>query len=243
MLATQPCLADPTDPAALSPRLESEIADWLRAESEQHAHDTAKRIGRRTGSDYLRIYPLADYPAPDSIKHHIADGMRSRSRGTIEVDAGRIPSVASIEQRLSGRVRTPAELQERLSYAPADISATPLATATLISTEPAGAVDGNRSTGLTRVYRLQDGSLISLTEDDYIASKTTLSLVKESLNTAVNGTPAYTQAVRSKDGRGESQLRWVTPERSYWLSLASDDGAHIEHGQQLLMQIARQIGR
>lgn len=239
-----PCFAQSAAPPPQATDIDEAMASWMRQKAEQSIIDGQARRATGAGQSkgLLEIRSLADYPAPSAIKQNIAAGIRARSHGPLQVADGAIPSVSSLISTHRSVVRTGAELRQRLSSAPADLSHTALGQAELLSTEPTGTLSAGRSTGLVRLYRLGQGGIIVFSEDDYIASGTKITLIRETLNTDVNGVPARAYAARSNDGRAKAELRWVTPTRSFWLTLITDDGARIESGEKLLMQIANGIG-
>ncbi|WP_179459956.1 hypothetical protein [Stenotrophomonas sp. JAI102] len=225
--------------------LQRDLAAWTHSLAEQHATESRTAAANRAPAiqGHVEIISLAELDAPASIKENMAEGIKKRSRGTLDVAAGTIPSTSEVIAGLSPVRRSDSELKRRLSYAPADISRTPIGAAELLSTEPNGTVSGDRSTGVSRVYRIPNVGLVILSEDDYLASRTKHTLIRETLNTQVNGVPARSYAARSKDGKGKAELRWITSNRAYLLTLLSDDGGHIEEGEQMLMQIAKGIAR
>ncbi|MCC7633070.1 hypothetical protein [Stenotrophomonas rhizophila] len=242
------CIASPapaqtTVPPQPSATLQRDMAAWTKSLAQQQATESRMAAENRMPSSQgqVEIVSLAEMDAPASIKASVAEGIKSRSRGTLDVAAGTIPSTSDVVAGLSPARRSNAELKHRLSYAPSDISRTPIGAAELLSTEPNGTVSGDRSTGVSRTYRVPNVGLVILSEDDYVASKTKHTLIRETLNTQVNGTPARSYTARSKDGRGKAELRWITSNRAYLLTLISDDGARIEDGEKLLMQIAKGI--
>lgn len=179
--------------------------------------------------------------APVAITSRVREGIVERSRGPIQVASGAIPSTAEVVAGLANTRRSNAELEQRLGYAPADISRTPIGAAELLSTAPSGTINGATSTGVSRTYRVPKVGVVILSEDDYLASGTELTVIRETLNEDVNGVPAAAYSARSEDGMGKAEVRWVTPHRAYALTLLTDDGSRIEQGQALLLQIARGI--
>lgn len=222
---------------------QTEISDWMKSEVQRMVSDrrSAAATGAPEAEGALEIYSLRDFPAPQAVKDAMTAGMRGRGDGARTVAAGKIPSTSSVIANLSLVRRSNSEMTRNLSYTPADLSKTPLGAAELLSTEPTGSIHGDRSTGVSRFYRVPNVGLVEFSENDYLASRTRIKLIRETLNVDVNGTPARSYSVRSEDGKGKAELRWVTPSRSYWLTLISDDGTHIEAGEKMLMQIARGI--
>lgn len=242
-LLTSSSFAQDARPSRDVPKPQPEMAEWTRSLAEKEAREGRDAAARGAAASYghLEIITLAEMDAPAAVKENVAEGIRKRSKGTLEVAAGAIPSTAELIAGLSNVRRSESELKQRLSYAPADISRTPIAAAELLSTEPYGTIHGSKSTGVSRTYRVPKVGVIILSEDDYIASGTKLTLIRETLNKDVNGTPARSYSARSADGRGKAELRWVTPDRSYFLTLITDDGSRIEQGEELLLQVASSL--
>lgn len=226
-----------------TPQVPQEMGDWTRSLALKELEEGRSAASRGTPAEQgsVDIISLADMDAPPAVKANMAKGIEKRSEGTLKVAPGIIPSTAEVIAGLSKVRRSDAELKRRLGYTPANISRTPIGAAELLGTEPNGTIHGATSTGLSRTYRVPKVGVIILSEDDYIASGTKLTLIREMLNTDVNGVPARSYTARSEDGRGRTELRWVTPKRSYFLTLITDDGARIEQGEQLLKQIASGI--
>lgn len=218
-----------------------EIQDWLRARAvkvlEEHKSEVARGSAGKQGQ--LKIVSLADMDAPAAVTSSVKEGIIERSRGPLLVASGTIPSTAEVVAGLANARRNDAELEQRLGYAPADVSQTPISAAELLSTEPSGAINGATSTGVSRTYRVPKVGVVILSEDDYHASGTELTVIREALNEDVNGVPAVAYSARSEDGMGKAEVRWVTAQRAYSLTLLTDDGRRIEQGQALLLQIAR----
>ncbi len=241
-MLSSPVLAQDVEPPRPSPQMQRDLGDWARSLAEKEAAEARQSPaaeGSREGR--LRIVSFADWDAPASIKDNMAEGIRNRRHGPLQVAPGVLRSTSEVIAGLTRVRRSDAELRQRLSYAPADVSGTPIGTAALLSKEPSGMINGERSTGLSRGFQLPVGDIVILAEDDYHASATKLTLIREALNTEVNGTPATSYAARSNDGRGKAELRWVTPIRSYSLTLVTDEGARIQRAEKLLLKIARGI--
>lgn len=231
------------DAAEPTPHVQQEMADWTRSLALKEVEEGHSAAGRSAMAEkaQVEVISLAEMDAPAAVKANMAEGISKRSRGPLVVASGSIPSTMEVIAGLSNTRRSDAELKRRLAYTPADVSRTPIGAAELLSTEPNGTIHGATSTGLSRTYRVPKVGVVILSEDDYLASGTKLTLIREMLNTDVNGVPARSYAARSEDGRGKAELRWVTPTRSYFLTLITDDGTRIEQGEELLLQIAKGI--
>lgn len=224
------------------------INDWLRTLAAQRAGidpETKRFVGVQQPSDPpgVHIYDAANFPAPESVKKLLYQDSTSPERAR-PVAPEKVPTEAQARARLARWKKTPTEeLAKSLTFVPAEISSTPLATGTLLDAGSTGSTLGHGiSTGLTRTYDVPGMGLITLDEVDYPSSPSlSIMLVKEAFNTDVDGTPTIARRVRTTDGRGEATLRWITPKRSYTLTLITDKGDRLEQGQHMLKAIASQM--
>jgi len=221
---------------------EDATSAWMRETFEKHqAKNKQRGLGRLTHDELLEIVSLKDYDASAQEKNRIASGIQLRTEGPLQVDEGKLPSASEIAMGPRTRIRSDAELKEKLSYVPADLSRSWVGPAELLRLEPTGVIDAGKSTGLIRTYLLPGAGVLVVSEDDYVASQTRITLIRETLNASVNGIPARAYSAMSKDGRGKAELRWVTPSRSYWLTFITDDSTQLQSGEKLLRQVAQSI--
>jgi len=221
---------------------EDETSTWMRETFEKHQAKNEQRAhSRLTHDELLEIVSLKDYDASAQEKNRIASGIRLRTEGPLQVDEGKLPSASEIALGPRTRLRSDAELKEKLSYVPADLSRSSVGPAELLRLEPTGTINDGKSTGLIRTYLLPGSGVLIVSEDDYVASQTRITLIRETLNANVNGVPARAYSAMSKDGRGKAELRWVTPSRSYWLTFITDDSTQLQFGEKLLRQVAQSI--
>lgn len=233
------CAAQP--PPLSSSATDPAIEAWSQARAKQLIEQSKAQKAREEAPQYLTITSLSDYPAPPAVKDNIITGIRARERGVLDSPENSIPSTSTIVANLSPAIKTESELRQLLSYTPVNISRTALKDAKLIGTNATGKITSDGATGLVRTFDVPHRGLVILSEDDYLASQTRLTIIRETLNETVNGTPARSYAARSKDGRGKAEVRWVTPQKSYWLTLITDDGSRIEEAESYLLDIARRI--
>jgi hypothetical protein len=230
------------------------IGEWLRSMAEQQLN-TVKSTNRTKNpatSDKwafpkepgVHIYSIKDYPAPDPVKESILHGAEMSKRDAVTVPPERVLTEAAARSKLATWISQPLDaLEKSLTFAPAELSATPLSTGKLLDAGTVGSTLSNGlSTGFTRTYQVPGAGIITFDEVDYPSSPhLQILLAEESFNTDIDGTPAIAGAIRTTDGRGSASLRWITPLRSYRLTLITDNGTHIEQGQQLLKTIASQM--
>lgn len=186
---------------------------------------------------------IADLDAPSTVKTHLQKEIIAQHAGVMTVATGTIPSVATLMAQTPVRVLSDDVLRERLPVPPAGIDGTPLRAARLVNTDWSGTRSGINATGVSRIYLLEGTGFIEFSEDSYRLGAGKIIQFKEALNATVGDTPAMSHMERSVDGRGMATLSWVTPEKSFQLRLVTDDGASVEKGAELLMQIAEDLDR
>lgn len=218
------------------------ISDWVISEMMRvtQASQEAMRSGKPPEPGSLRIYSLKEHPVPEAMKKSIAEGIAARSRITT-VSSEQIIKPSQVLATARGMRRTERELRSGLTFPPANVSQTALARAQLMGADYSGMRKAGKSSGLMRIYRLPGTGVIELSEDDYVSAGTQLTLVRESFNAMVDGTPAIAHAAKSTDGRGSATLAWVTPRRSYRLVLLTDNGNLLPQGQKLLLDTATRL--
>lgn len=229
-----------------SPEDEKAFTEWFKEISARGSQEAFDKIatGEAPAPGVYRVLSINDLDAPEAVKNHFRSGIAKRRAGVMVVPVGRISSASKLLAMTPTRVLPDAELRKRLPAPPSDVARTPLRSAKLINTNWCGTRTGIKSTGLQRIFLLETVGLIDFCEDSYRESKgARIEVFKEELNATVGDTPAMAHMERSVDGRGMAALSWVTPEKSFQLRLVTDDGASIEKGAALLMQIAEGIDR
>lgn len=186
---------------------------------------------------------LSDIPASQEAKDIIKNNINKYHRdGYISVPDERIPKRSVVSSLLSRREsRSVEQFRDKLTLPPSDLSNTVLAKAEYIDARPSGKIENGRASGLTRVYRIAGAGLITFGEDDYRSAGARITRVREALNTEVNGVPAEATALKAADGRASVMLRWITPLRSYRLTLVTDNSDHLQKNNDLLMGIATRV--
>lgn len=238
------CGACPKVSAQAAPNVEA-MGQWLRDLTEEGVARQQEALLQDAPSAegaYV-VQSIAELDAPPIVKTHFQDEAVARYAGVMTVAMGTIPSVAALMAQTPVRVLSDQMLRERLPVPPAGIAGTPLRAARLVNTDWWGTRSGINATGLSRIYLLEGTGFIEFSEDSYRLGAGNIIQFKEALNTTVGDTPAMSHMERSVDGRGMAALSWVTPEKSFQLRLVTDDGASIEKGAELLMQIAEGIDR
>jgi len=122
---------------------------------------------------------------------------------------------------------------------PSNLQRTVLGTAEVIGMEPSGALDGIRSSGLTRHFRLKGVGVISFNEENYRAAGGSIEVIEESLNTQVNGTRARLERRIDDQGRACATLSWPLGGKAFRLTATGN--ADVEHQARVLQEIAAAI--
>lgn len=224
-------------------------ADTQYAMAELVGQQAQQWVAQSAGRGFKALEPgvytvsLNDIPASTEAKDIIESNIRKYAQdGYISVPNERIPKPSTISSLLSRRESRPVEqFRDRLALPPSDLSNTVLAKAEYLDARPSGKIENGRASGLTRVYRIADAGLITFGEDDYRSAGTRITRVKEALNAEVNGVPAEATALKAADGRASVMLRWITPLRSYRLTLVTDNSDHLQKNKDLLMDIATRV--
>lgn len=132
------------------------------------------------------------------------------------------------------------EVLPNLKLALADISRTELA-----KYQYEGMIPGGPSmTSVTRVFRRLDGTVIKLTEWDYVADGGAIVIIDEVMNKRVAGVPAYLSVKKSPSGRAITTLEWATDKKQYTLTAEDDSkvrGARSLNDQKWLLSMADSI--
>lgn len=195
---------------------------------------------RRTEKEgAYRIIPLAQLDAPEEVKQHFRAEVARSLAGVKHVPEGEIPSQASMISSLPRTVRSNAELRGRLPLPPTDLRGTMLGAAELIGMEPSGVLDGLKSSGLTRFFRLNGVGIVEFNEENFRLPGTSIEVIAELQNTRVNSAPAKLEQVLDGRGRGRTTLVWAGENKVYTL-IATGDG-HVERNAAVLQQIAAAV--
>ncbi|RRU15121.1 hypothetical protein EGJ34_09595 [Stenotrophomonas sp. 278] len=186
-----------------------------------------------------RVISLSELDAPEEVKRHFRAEMARSRAGVKRVSAGEIPSQAEMLSSLPKTVRSNAELRGRLPSPPTNLRGTLLGAAELIGMEPSGALNGLKSTGLTRFYRLDGVGIVEFNEDNFRAPGSTIEVIAELQNTKVNQEPAQLDRVSDDQGRSRASLIWAGESKLYTL-IATGEG-DVQRKVDVLQQIAAAV--
>lgn len=214
------------------------VGKWLNELTMRAAlEDSSPAAPRRAELEgTYRVIPLSELDMPEEVKQHFrAEAARNRA-GVKLVPGGEIPSEAEMIALLPRTVRSNAELRDRLPSSPSDLRGTILGVAELIGMEPSGALDGVKSTGLTRYFRLDGVGIVEFTEGNFRSPGTRIEAVAEMQNARVNGTPAQLERVADDQGRSRVTLSWAGQHKVYTLIATGEGDA--QRKADLLQKIA-----
>lgn len=102
--------------------------------------------------------------------------------------------------------------------------------------EPSGALDGLKSTGLTRFYRVNGVGIVEFNEHNFRAPGSKVEVIEEFQNIRVNGVPAQLEQVSDDLGRSRATLEWAGENKAY--SLVAIGEGDVERMATHLRQIA-----
>lgn len=216
------------------------VGQWLHARAMQAALDddpTNARRGVEEGT--YRIIALAYLDAPEDVKQHFRNEATRNRVGVKRVSNGDIPSVAEMAVSLPTVIRSNAELSRRLPLPPTNLQGSMLGAAALIGMEPSGALDGLKSTGLTRFYRLDGVGIIEFNEEYFRAPGSTTEVIAELQNSRVNRAPAQLERIADDQGRSRASLVWAGENKVYSL-IATGEG-DVQRKAEVLQQIAAAV--
>lgn len=181
--------------------------------------------GARAADDpgVYRIVPLAELDAPEAVKQQLRAQIARARSGVIAVPNGSIPTDAELVASLPTARRSRAELVGRLPNPPTNVDATMLGAAELLGMEPSGALNGLKSSGLTRFFRLPKVGVVEFNEDNFRAPGVRIEAIAEAQNSTVNGMPAQLEQSQDASGRSRVLLMWAGAEKVYTL-IAIGDG-------------------
>jgi hypothetical protein len=216
------------------------VGKWLNERTMRAALEDSSLGSRRAEQDgTYRIIRLSELDAPEEVKQHFRAEMARNAAGVKHVPNGEIPSQATVIASLPRTVRSNAELRGRLPSPPTDLQGTMLGAAELIGMEPSGALDGLKSSGLTRFYRLKGVGIVEFNEDNYRTPGTSIEVIAELQNARVNGAPAKLEQVADERGRSRATLVWAGDSKVYTL-IATGDG-DVAPKAAVLQQIAAAV--
>jgi hypothetical protein len=216
------------------------VGRWLHARTLQAASsEPVPAAGCVPAPGVLKMVALAELDAPEAVKEQLRRQIERSRAGPVRVPDGTIPSPAGLFASLPKTKRSDAVLRQRLPSPPTNLLGTVLGVAEVIGMEPSGALEGVKSTGLTRFYRLSDVGIVAFNEENFRAPGTLIEVIAEAQNTAVNGSPAQLEMNVDGQGRGSVVLSWAAGDKAYTLTATGD--SDVERKARVLQDIAAAI--
>ena len=114
------------------------------------------------------------------------------------------------------------ELHKDLSTLKLTFNAMPFSRGALIAAAPSGTLIGNAWTGVERFFRVEDTGTVQLTEYDLGATKGKFYMLKDAVNTRVNGKSAISKVFTDADGQSVEEIVWVNGSKLYMLIFGPD---------------------
>ncbi|MGE6334902.1 hypothetical protein [Stenotrophomonas sp. NPDC077659] len=227
--------------ASLADPVPDPVGSWLHQLAMQAAVDETSTTGRSTaGVGSYRIVRLADMDAPEEVKQQLRADIK-RAMSVVQVVEGNIPTQVEILAAVPRTQRSASELRQRLPQPPSRLDATLLGPAELIGMEPSGALDGAKSSGLSRFYRLEGVGIVEFSENNFLAAGMQIEVIAEAQNTRVNGKPANLGKVVDSVGRTRVELAWTGDSKTYSLTVTGEPGSDVERNARVLHDIAAAI--
>lgn len=216
------------------------VGQWLndrvmRAAEKDHASGGVQGLPEGVH----RLIPLAELDAPEPVKQHFREKIERTRSGVLKVPKGTIPSEQQLVNALPKTKRSEATLRQRLPNPPSNLQGTALTTAALIGMEPAGALHGLNSSGLSRFYRLKDIGIVEFNEHNFRVPGGVIEAFVEAQNTSVNGVPGQIEMTVDDQGRGCVSLTWAGKDKVYTLTATGDD--NVERKAEALRAIAELV--
>lgn len=187
-----------------------------------------------------RIVRLADLVAPDAVRQQLHADIK-RAKSVVQVVEGNIPTQAEMLAALPRTQRSASELRQRLPQPPSGLESSLLGAAELIGMERSGALDGAKSSGLSRFYRLEGVGIVEFSENNFLAAGMQIEAIAEAQNTEVNGKPANLGKAVDGAGRSRVELAWTGDSKTYSLTVTGEPGSDVERNARVLHDIAAAI--
>jgi hypothetical protein len=210
-------------------------------------------LGRLTSSAGLHIVPLGDSP----FRGPLAEQMRveiaqQASAGSYVPASGDVPDLRMAAHTLqpamsstslsSKRYRALTDILPHLRYPPIALDGTVLEGLPMVEATTAGGVSDGRWSGVTRSWEVAGLGFVQLDESEYRETGGSITLVKEWLNSDVNGYPATLKTMRSENGATLVSISWVTDTTDFRLDLQPIHPEAVEANQRTLLDLARSLG-
>lgn len=202
----------------------------------------------------LHIVSLDDSPFVGAMAQQMRGEIAEQAKvGAYIVETAKIPDLRAAmnavrpARTMSGlldkRYRSLADIRPHLRYAPISVVGTVLDSQPMVEATTAGGVTDGRWSGVTRSWDIAGLGFVQLDESEYRETGGSITLVKEWLNSDVNGTPATLKTMRSADGATLVSISWVTESTDFRLDLQPVHADAVEVNQRALLELANRLGR
>lgn len=226
--------------SSTSPEPVDAVGQWLNDRVMRAAEmDAFHGAARGLEEGVYRLIPLAELDAPEPVKQHFREQIQRSRSGVVRVPEGSIPSQQALLKALPKTQRSDATLRQRLPNPPSTLQGTLLGAAEMIGMEPTGAMDGLKSSGLSRFYRVGDIGIVEFNEENFRVPGGVIEAFVEAQNASVNGTPAQLEMTVDGQGRGHVVLVWAGKDKLYTLIATGDD--NVQRKAEILKGIAASI--
>lgn len=216
------------------------VGQWLSDRAMRAADkDAAQGAARGLEEGVYRLIPLAELDAPEQVRNYFREQIQRNRSGVVRVPKGTIPSQQALIMALPKVWRSDAILRQRLPNPPSNLQRTSLGAAETIGMEPTGAIEGLKSSGLSRFYRANDVGIVAFNEENFRVPGGVIEAFVEAQNTVINGTPGQIEMEVDGQGRSRATLVWAGEDKVYRLT-ATGEG-DVQTKAALLQQIAAAV--
>lgn len=232
--------------------LESARADYLQPAAGMviGARLQGIDLGRLRSSPGLHIVALDDSPFRGPVAERMrADIAQQASSGSYAPESGEVPNLRrathaaiSSGSLSSKRYRALTDILPHLRYPPIALDGTVLEGLPMVEATTAGGVSDGRWSGVTRSWDVAGLGFVQLDESEYRETGGSITLVKEWLNSDVNGHPATLKTMRPENGATLVSISWVTDTTDFRLDLQPVHAEAVEANQRTLLDLARSLG-
>ncbi|MGH8808160.1 MAG: hypothetical protein ACREX0_09815 [Noviherbaspirillum sp.] len=132
--------------------------------------------------------------------------------------ANRLPENA---QQQKGGKHSP-EVHKDLSNLKLAFKAASFNRGTLVAAAPSGTQIDNAWTGVERFFQIEGAGSVRLSEFDLGATKGKFYMLKDAVNTRVNGKPAISKVFTDDDGQSIEEVVWVSGNKFYMFTFGPD---------------------
>jgi hypothetical protein len=227
----------PVGSTCASPGQVDAVGQWLSERTMRAAgKDDGQGVARRLEEGVYRLIPLAELDAPEPVRKYFREQIQRGRSGVVRVPRGTIPSEQALIRVLPKAWRSDAILRQRLPNPPSNLQKTLLGAAEPIGMEPTGAMEGVKSSGLSRFYRVNDVGIVEFNEENFRVPGAVIEAFVEAQNTEINGTPAQIEMTADGEGRSRATLVWAGEDKVYTLT-ATGEG-DVQPKVAVLQQIA-----